>query len=95
MSEYRQAQYGDDAPGTMAFTEPVSWFVYNGRGGSRTWQWVYHCKAALTGEEAIREAIREAVEMGNTPAGNYMAAPTPALVTVSLDDPAEQEKHDA
>jgi hypothetical protein len=74
-----------DALGSMTFPEPVSWFVYEG-ASKHLWRFVYFSPAALTGSEAISQALAEAVEMGNTPSGSYMAAPTQALWTLDLSE---------
>lgn len=72
-----------DEPGQLEFMFPVSWFVYVG-SERHQWRFVYHCAAAHDGDKAIEDAMKEAIEMGITPAETYMAVPTPAIYTVAI-----------
>jgi len=53
------------------------------------WRFVYFSREVADGEAAIREAWAEAIEMGETPEGSYMAAPFSALTTMTVGEQSE------
>jgi hypothetical protein len=62
--------------------KPASYFVYVS-AGKHLWRFVFFAAAAEDGDDAIRQAWAEAVEMGSTPEGSYMAVPFSAITTTS------------
>lgn len=70
----------------------TSWFVYCLQG-RHLWRFIFFAPAAVSGAEAIDQAVAEARALGNEIEGSYMAAPLSALWTERRE--AAQETKEA
>lgn len=66
---------------------PRAYFVYVG-SGRHVWRFVFLARHATDGADAIRQAWAEAIEMGETPTGSYMACAAKDITTRSTGTPA-------